>query len=895
MHRKCIGRASGEHRDAAGRPPPGRLSLLPANLAEDRQFLERFDREARSISQLAHLHICRLFDVGNEGDVHFLVLEYLDGETLAARLARGRLTVPDALRIAIEIAAALDHAHRHGIVHRDLKPANIVLAKTTGSSTPIAKLLDFGLAKHAAAVVVADTDTALPTMSAPLTAQGTLLGTFQYMAPEQVEGAEADVRTDIFAFGVVLYEMLTGRRAFEGKSQASLLGAILKDEPAPVSHAQPVSPPALDHLVRTCLAKDPDARFQTARDVQLQLQWIAAGAGSVAGQAAGVVPPKRRERLFWAAAVLGAAVLAGAGAWWFKPAAASETPVVTRFPFLLPEGQYLFNTGRHVIAISPDGTNLAYVANRRLYLRHMNQLDAEPVRGTDDGPPTEPVFSPDGLSLVFFVPVSGAGGDSQPYSVRKVALTGGTAVTLGQTTASPFGVSWRTGLIAFGQNSGGVCAIQAIPDTGGSPRTLATVDCATERAVQPELLDDGAHLLFVVPALLDVGRESASGEGPIVVQAIGSDKTRNVILPRGENPRVLPGGRLVYLYDRTLMMVPFDSKRLVVTGTPTPVLADVAQNGQAAAGQFAISRTGQLAYLPGALYSNLRQLTLVDRDGGEHAIAAVPKNYQQPRLSPEGGRLAVSGNESIWIWSFARETLMQLTSDANRQFNPAWTPDGRVVYDSNSGGALQILGRAADGTGAVDVVMAASAGYPEIVSPDGTFLIFHTPQRIAMRLPLDREGPARPFLETKAQLSDVEISPDRRWVAYESNESSRFEIYVRPFPALESGRTMVSTAGGQHPVWSRDGHELFFIAADGMMMSARVQPVQPGQVFAYDKPVRLFSARPYFVNVARGYDVSPDGKGFVMVKSVLPAGTRQSIIIVSNWFEELRAKLGGGR
>jgi hypothetical protein len=345
-----------------------------------------------------------LFDVGLKAGVHFLVLEYLDGETLAARMARGPLALPDALRIAIEIAAALDHAHRHGLVHRDLKPANVVLAKTTGSSTPTAKLLDFGLAKDGAGAVVAGAGAALSTVSDSLTARGTLLGTLQYMAPEQIEGVDADARTDIFAFGVVLYEMLTGRKAFEGKSQAGLLGAILKDEPPAVSQAQPFSPPALDHLVRTCLAKDPDARFQTARDVQLQLQWIAGVGGSSAGRDSRTAAPRRRERLLWAAAVLGAAALTSAGVHWFARAAASAPPVVTRFAYLLPDDQNLRNTGRHVVALSPDGTSLVYAANRQLYLHHMNQLDAQPIRGTDD--PLEPVFSPDGLSLVFFTPAN---------------------------------------------------------------------------------------------------------------------------------------------------------------------------------------------------------------------------------------------------------------------------------------------------------------------------------------------------------------------------------------------------------------------------------------------------------------------------------------------------------
>jgi eukaryotic-like serine/threonine-protein kinase len=863
------------------------IKILPPQVAGDRQFRERFDREARVISKLAHGNICALYDLGDaEGaapgeSTKFLVMEYLEGETLATRLAQGRLPVSEALGVALEIARALDHAHRHGIVHRDLKPGNVMLTKSG------AKLLDFGLATAEPLGSTSEMAAAMPTMAAPLTAQGTILGTFQYMAPEQVEGRGADMRSDIFAFGAVLYEMLTGQPAFRGNSPASLLGAILKDDPVPVTDLQPGVPQPLEYLVRTCLAKDPDARVQSAHDVLLQLQGMAAGSG--ARTAAPAVPESRRYRgpaIALAMAVIGAAV-GGTTMWWLKPAAAAARPVV-RWQHLLPLNHVFINTARHVLALSPDGSSLAYLANRQLYLRPLDKLEAQPLLGSVDNlSPTEPVFSPDGKSIAYFV-----GNASGGVELRKIAIAGGTPVRLGSVDGWPWGASWRGNQILFGQNSpAGVFGIRSIPDTGGEPRTLVSVNGATERAAQPVLLDDGRHLLFSVPSPSVAGRELATAEGPIVVQAIGSSE-RKVLVENGLQPRVVGARYLVYMHEGTLFAAPFNAQRLEVTGEAIPLLQGLAHSGNSAAGQFAIADNGLIAYIPRTSLTTARQLVIVDRLGSERVMAAPDSTYQQVRLSPDGRRLALSSSGHIWTWTFATDTLSQVTSDTAAHWNPAWMGNTHIVYDTTDSAGTRIMRRAADGSGAEEVVLGAPAGYPNMVTPDGKQLVYHPAARVAMIAPVAPGGEPRRLLpDVQAQVSDVELSPDGRWIAYESNESGRFEVYVRPFPNVTGSRSQISSDGGQHPLWSRDGRELFFIAADGMMMAV---PVQFGPTFTAGRPTGLFQAGKYFVNVARDYDVTPDGKAFILVRPS-NSGERQSIVVVTDWFEEIRAKMRAAR
>jgi Tol biopolymer transport system component len=748
------------------------IKVLPASTAHDPDSRARFEREAKTISQLKHPHICTLYDVGTDAPAPaYLVMEYLEGETLTARIKKGPLPIEQALAYAIQIADALDKAHRQGIVHRDLKPGNIMLTKTG------ATLLDFGLAKIAppANVTTMETLTA-PTQSAaePLTARGTILGTFQYMAPEQIEGQEADARADLWAFGCVLYEMVTARRPFEGKMQASLVGAILEREPTPMVELQPLSQPALGRLVRTCLAKNPDDRFQNAHDLWLQLQWIEEG-GSAAGLPAPVIAHrKRRERTIWVAGALALAAIASTTAWLIKLAPAI-TNIVTRFTFTLPEGQQ-FSTRGHPVAIAPDGSKAAYIANFQIYLRAMSQLTAQPLAGTQ-GNPTDLVFSPDSQSIAYFANPGGGAG----FTLMKIAVSGGAPVKL-CATDRPFGLSWRNGTIVFGQNSASVHGIQAVADTGGTPRTLVTVD-KKENAGQPQMLDDGRHLIFT---LQPAGAKSWD-EADIVVQTIDGG-ARKTLVHGGTDGRVVPDGYLLYATGDNLLAVAFDVRTLALRGGPVPVLAGVrgASRDSTGAREFAVSDTGALVYAQGPA-TEQRLLVWVDRQGHEQPIPAKPRAYWDPRVSPDGTRIVVWANDdksenNLWVWDLAHEILTRLTDGARDERYPVWTPDSRrVVFMSGN----EFRRAAVDGTGTPEII-SPNGFRPFGVSPDGRLLVYGKVNRGTgldlMVLPLDAGGQPRPLIQTKFNEYHAKISPDGRWIAYQSDKSGTNEIYVQPFP-----------------------------------------------------------------------------------------------------------------
>lgn len=873
------------------------IKVLPAASASDPEFRARFEREARTISQLNHPHICALFDVGNHNNIEFLVMEHLEGETLADRLKKGPIPVDQALELAEEIADALDKAHRMGIVHRDLKPANIMLTKA-GS-----KLLDFGLAKLgvvAPGTVETRLRTSLPAgpSADPLTARGTILGTFQYMSPEQVEGQDADARSDIWAFGCVLYEMVTGKRTFEGKTQASLIAAILEREPTPMAELAPITPPVLGRLVRTCLAKDPDDRFQTAHDLGLQLRWIEEG-GSAAGLPAPVIAKrKRRERTAWIGIVATVACAAAAAAWWLKPDRVVPN-VVTRFNQPLPEGQAFTRTGRHSIAISPDGTKIAYIANQQIYLRGMDQFEAQPVRGTNEDP-YELVFSPDGQSIAYFVPSStGVGGTA----LKRVAITGGAPVSLCKVTGGPYGVSWRGTTIAFGQyQSGKLDAIQTVPDSGGTPQAVLTVDQEKEMVRQPQLLDDGAHLLVTIEPL---GAQTQD-DSDIVVVSIPSGE-RHVLVHSGTDGHLLLSGQLVYIHDATLLAIAVDMKRLEPRGGPVSVIEGVSEANVSGAGQFAIADNGTLVYLPGGSSGARRTLTWVDRQGHEEPIPAKSHAYRYPRLSPDGKQIAVDSvdeENDIWVWDLARESLSRLTFGPARDSYPIWTRDSRrILYDtSDVDGSGTIFRRAADGTGAAEALVKGVSPLPLSMSPDGRMLVYADVGSATgsdlMALPLDPPGAAKPLLNSPFEERNGDVSPDGRWIAYTSNESSGVtNVFVRPFPAVDTGKWQVTTAGGSAPLWSRNGRELFCaLAQPGGPQALAVIPIPviPASAsFTYGRPEVLFSLANYYANVGRSYDASPDGRRFLLLKSDMVTALHPGLTVVSHWVDELRARVTG--
>ncbi len=857
------------------------IKVLPSHLSESAEFRKRFEREAKTISQLSHPHICALYDVGHHDGTDYLVMEYLEGETLADRVAKGALPVEQVLRYGIEIGDALDKAHRQGVIHRDLKPGNVMLTKSG------VKLLDFGLAKFTApGAARLSSATSLPTQAPDLTAEGTILGTFQYMAPEQLEGKEADARTDIFAFGATLYETATGKKAFTGATQASLISAILRDDPQPISQVQPLSPPALDRVVKACLAKDPEERWQSAADLRNELRWIAEGGSQVTAVSTGATMslPGRRVRILGLGALLfGSAVIASLATWILKPSPAPPPQPVSRTVIALPPGQRLAGLDRPAVALSPDGRLLAYVAvqggTQQLYLRPLESLEARPIAGTEGA--AGPFFSPDGQWLGFF-----AG-----QKLKKAPVSGGAVVTLAE-APDPEGGSWSSqGTIVFAPSK--VSALHQLPDGGGTPQPLTRVEKGEVTHRWPAFLPDGKAVLFAY----------ATTHGNLVnqqvaVQSVETGERRNLVR-LGMYPAYAPSGHLIYVQRGSLMAMPFDPRRLAATGTAVAVVDGVLQ-ASIGASQYSISAAGSLAYVSGGVESAQLSLVWVTRNGVEQPVAAPARGYAYPRLSPDGLRLAVGVADpgtQLWLYDFGRETLTRLTLEGNLSALPVWTPDGkRIAFASRTDGPLNLFWRLADGSGGLERLTTSEYNHtPMSWSPDGQVLAFgEVAPRTGFDILMLRMGDrtAQPFLRTPFNESSPRFSPDGRWLAYASDESGRQEIYVQPYPG-PGGKWPISADGGREPVWNRNGRELFYRNGDRMM--AVEIATQPG--FAAGKPRMLFDG-PYELTVfaAPNYDVSPDGRRFLMLKhSEQGAAALTQINIVLNWSEELKRRVPPGK
>jgi hypothetical protein len=880
------------------------IKVLAPGLAKDVTSRERFEREAKTISSLNHPNICVLHDIGRERPsgtddppVDFLVMEYLEGETLSARLARAtkRISVDEALTIAIPVAAALDCAHRQGVIHRDLKPGNVMLSKGT------VKLLDFGLARLALTGgdkkdrvgqgMVSLADLSQPTVSSPLTVKGTILGTLQYMAPEQLEGKEVDARADIFAFGGMLYEMLTNKRPFEGKSQASLIGAILDYQPPPVSTHQPLSPPLLDETVSRCLEKNPDDRWQTARDLKRQLEWVAvrSATGAIAAPAPSARPARRLLPLV-GALVVGATITGAAAAWVMRPRPAAP-PVVTRFSVLLPEGHQFTRGGRHVLALSPDGTRLVYVANQTLYMRAMHELTATAIPGSEGVDPVEPVFSPDGQWIAFW----------SNDQLKKVPVAGGTPVTL-SAAENPFGLTWSGDRILFGQSRSGIVEI---PAGGGAPKVIVAADeKLVEQMHRPQLIAKGRAVLFthrVGPIPWD--------ESAVVVQDLATDR-RTTLVDGGTDAQLLPTGHLVYVRDGTLFARAFDERTLNVRGDAVPLQHGIQQTSAAASGvaQWVSSAAGSAAFVPGDAGLSGRTLVWVSPDGKIEPSAAAPRliNFLQSgiRMAPDGTRVALtvdvdSGASSapssaapsgadIWVWDLHRDSTARLSTSGAT--SPAWSHDSQRVCYRNGNDAIC---QQADGSGGTHVL----ATFPEprnlrVFSPDGKYLL-STTTGTNNDIFLTTIGPpvtTRPLLNTPFNESSPALSPDGNWIAYHSNETGRLEVYVRPFPDVDDGKQQVSIDGGTEPRWRKDGRELFFTFGGGPLPRMLwAVAIHPGARFSVGKP-RLLTKLSSTISVA--YDVGSDGR-FLFHRPAAIAGPQQfsQIVVVEHWFDELRSRV----
>lgn len=852
------------------------VKILPAGFSADPQLRARFDREAKTISQLNHPNVCSLFDVGHHDGIDFLVMELLEGESLAERLAKGPLPMELVLRHGTEIASALGAAHRQGIIHRDLKPGNVMLTRSG------AKLLDFGLAKSGPLLTSSGTSRIAdsPTEHRPLTEQGTIIGTFQYMAPEQLEGMDADARTDIFAFGALLYEMATGRRAFQGKNKTSLIASIVSGTPVPVSEIAPLTPPALNHIIRKCLEKDPEDRWQSIHDVADQLRWIAE-AGSRAGEPAQVLARRRiRLRMAWllhaATAILAVAATLGV------LRATRERPRVIRSSILAPEGTRFDNPSGPLV-LSPDGRRAAFVATPEggrpmLFVQSLDALSAQPLAGTEGA--AFPFWSPDSRFIGFFA--SG--------KLRRIEANGGPSQTIADASAGGGGRggTWnRSGIIVFTPGTGE--ALYRVPAAGGTPIAVTELDTKLGETSHrfPEFLSDGERFLYFAEARAIPG---ASNDYAIKVGSLGSKSGAQVL--RANSPVRYTKGHLLFVRDRTLLAQPFDEDDLVLRGEAVPVGENVVGSTRYVA-MFSVSDTGLLAIQTGTAGES-STLVWMDRAGADLQTVGKPADYRQIALSHDNLRVAATvadpqtNTNDVWILDIERGTATRLTFDPQDDFAPIWSPDDRHVYFTSARqGRGDVFVKSSSGTG-VEKLVVADPEWSMLtsISADGKIGALTT-NNIGRKTGWDvwlhdfATGKGRVLLETPFLELSPQLSRDGRWLVYHSNESGRNEVFVLSLED-DGGKWQISTDGGSRPLWSRGDSEIIFLGLDGQLI---VVDVTLSPRFHAGSPRALMNPR---LRSLPGmlWAVSTDGQR-ILVNRETEAREASPYSLVQNWTEGL--------
>ena len=872
------------HRDVA-------IKALPDLFLQDRDRLARFEREARMLASLNHPNIAAIYGLEDQDGAKFLILELVEGQTLAERLAAGPLPVDDALSVACQVASALEAAHGAGIMHRDLKPSNIQL-RPDGS----VKVLDLGLARTVEPGRTAVDSSFSPTMTTPATLAGVILGTAAYMSPEQARGKPLDKRTDIFSFASVLYECLTGRQPFSGETVSDSISAILRAEPD-LSALPPETPSRIRDLLRRCFQKDPKRRLHDIADARIEIEdaQVAGPEEASSGAAAGLTP---RRKLLWGigGALAGAALVAAA--WLLARPEPHAAPPGVHALLALPAGERLW-TERQSLALSTDGRTVVFTAARegspRLFRRPLAGTRAELIVGSDGA--SVPFFSPDGQWVGFMV----------RNELRKVPLAGGTAVLvchLPPLTGSP---SWAPDgriIATFGTNSG----LYAVSDTGGLPQPLTKLDSSRgEHAhLYPQVLPGGRSVLFT----LRLGKDHTDVEkSNIAVLDVAGGKWRTVL--EGASFARYGNGRLVFVRGPSVFWAPFDLSRLTVTGPAVAVTENIAVDLDEGAAQIALSNDGTLAYIDGPAIRVTTTVLRLDRAGKESVLPLPAAGYSSPRLSPDGKRLAIAQRigtrRSIAVYDRERGILSALTPEPGEFMTPFWSPDGRrIAFSRLTAGVPGLAVRSADGSGQIEILTGSkedsrsartttSAEFANAWSPDNKTILYSTmytrdqgPTRPMLTsdiwlLSTEPDSPPRPWFESPFREAGAALSPDGMWVAYVSDESGNPEIYVRPFPG-PGAAVKVSTESGSEPVWSRDGKELLFRIGAGRTKFMSVD-VQTSPALRFSAPRLLFSAElntggpGVRSNEFREYDVSRDGNEIVALRAVRTDEPRQLAIV----------------
>ena len=850
------------------------LKVIPSSVASDEDRLARFRREAELLASLNHPHIAQIYGLAVSPNFTALVMELVEGETLAERLARGPVSVDEGLMFARQIAAGLQSAHDRGIIHRDLKPANIKIAPGG-----VIKILDFGLAKAIESEPAPPEGTGAPTLTSPaMTYAGQILGTAAYMSPEQARGENVDRRADIWAFGIVLFEMLSGKPCFSGQTVSDYIAAVLRDEPD-WRALPPQVPSRIISLLHRCLKKDPLKRLRDIGDALLDIE------DTLTEPPAALSAPIARPSGFWPRwAPWGVSALLALATVTAILITRTNSPAlrndVTRVSLALPVPLDLGE--RDALAFSRDGSRFAFVGveggGTKIFIQDLAGFDARPLPGTEGG--NTPFFSPDGEWLGFFT----------SNQLKKISLRGGEPLALCPTPPVTRGASWGDDdrIIFAGTMGGGLMRIGA---AGGIPEAITKLDPkAGELAhLWPEILPGAKTVIFTVRT-----GESFDTAG-VAAQSLETG-SRQILVENGTFGRYSPSGHLLYMRGNTIIAAPFDAQRVRIGSNPVPVIEGVRLDPRYGCGHFAVAASGTLIYVPGRARGNERRLVAVDRTGGERSLLDEPRAFLEPQLSPDGRQLVVTiegTHQDLWLVDLPRRNLSRLTFDLNEEFSPRWTPDGRRLFHgfAEAGGEPEIYVMAADGGGSREPILAGGkvARFPSSIAPDGRTLAYTEATTDANAdiwvLPLNGDRKPIPFVETPFNEFGPEFSPDGRFLAYVSNESGRFEVYVRPFPGPGPKR-QVSVGGGTSPGWSKSGGEIFYRNGEAVMAAAvtfrpEFSSAAPRPLFRgdYEEP-----ARPDW---PRNYDVTPDGKQFLMIKPD-PDGRPTQARAVFHWFEELK-------